>query len=41
MYTFTPAVLVCVVNNEGDPVAGHLQKLIEGKGMIKIEKTKH
>lgn len=26
LHEFTPAVLVCVVNNEGDPVAGHLQQ---------------
>lgn len=26
LYKFTPAVLVCVLNNEGNPVTGHLRK---------------
>lgn len=35
--SFTPAVLVCVLSDEGDPVADHLQKIQKG---LRSEKSK-
>ncbi len=37
LYKFTPAVFVCVLSDEGDPVAGDLKKTKVGK----INKVQH